>query len=320
LRSIEPRILIGRTAPVEGHPYDVVAQWIRQKHPELAPLFHLCKLPFRLGADSPYSLLVQWIQDPLHVTDPFNYLYALELQSDFDAAGFPVVNRVERQANTGKLEARKRLCEAGVCTPKIRSFATKTDFLDSVRSLPLPLIVREDVGHGCEFHLVQSVKDAEAVTWEKFYRPVVSEYVDVQSPDGRYRKYRCFVIGDSVITHHLQTSESWLTRGSNRIKDLQTREEEIAYLSSPDPNEDIMRATGKALELEYLGIDYSVDASGNVIVWEANQYPHLHFSKVDLIYRNFGMERTIAAMVRYYISAAGLEPSERLIRQASYDS
>ncbi|HQU19495.1 MAG TPA: hypothetical protein PLA92_10650 [Fimbriimonadaceae bacterium] len=56
-----------------------------------------------------------------------------------------------------------------------------------------------------------------------------------------------------------------------------------------------------------------------MVVCEANLYPHIHFSKNDLVYRNFAMERTIAGMVRYYLEQAGIPAPARLIHQASYD-
>jgi hypothetical protein len=300
-------ILVGRLPHVKPHAYDVVVDWIRSKHPDLGRHFVLGTLP--CGLPQGIKLLVQWIQDPLDVTDPFSFLHALELQSACDEKGIPIVNRVEAHKNTAKTAALERLTAVGIKTPRV---------FQGIEGIRFPVILREDVGHAGEFQLLNSLEEAKEAPFEKFYRPVLSEYWDVQSPDGLYRKYRCVVAGDRVVSHHLQISDTWLTRGSNRIKDLQTREEEIAYISQPDPFASTMLEVARALELDYVGIDYGLDAEGNAVIWEANQFPHLHFSKVDLIYRNFAMERTIAAMIAFYLEKAGLEVPQKLVEMAGY--
>lgn len=311
-------ILIGRAKPVNPHPYDVVAGWIQEKFPEIAPHFHLCTLPFRLKESSPYNLFVHWLQDPIDVTDPFTFLQAMELQFDCDSQGIPVINRVDQHKNTAKIEAARRLTKAGLRTPRIFSFKTPQEFMRALPTLPYPLILRDDVGHAGQFVLCRNEDELRAAPFETYYRPVLSEYIDVRGDDGRFRKYRCVVAGHHVISHHVQISQTWETRGNNRIKDAETREQEIAYISQPDPFADEMREIARALELDFLGIDYGIDQDGELVVWEANQYPHLHFSKVDLIYRNFAMERTIAAMVLFYLEKAGIEAPEKLIDLASF--
>lgn len=311
-------ILIGRASPINPHPYDVVAGWIQEKYPEIAPHFHLCTLPYRLKDVAPYKLFVHWLQDPIDVTDPFKFLQAMELQFDCDAQQIPVLNRVEQHKNTGKIEAYKRLAKAGIRTPRIYSFKTPQEFMRALPTLPYPLILRDDVGHAGQFVFCRDEDELRAAPFETYYRPVLSEFIDVRGEDGRYRKFRCVVAGNHVVSHHVQISQTWETRGNNRIKDAETREEEIAYISNPDPFAEEMRLVAKALELDFLGIDYGIDKDGDLVVWEANQYPHLHFSKVDLIYRNFAMERTIAAMVLSYLERAGIEPPSKLVEQAGY--
>lgn len=315
---IEPRILIARAEPTRPHPYDVVAEWIQSKYPDIAPRFHLCTLPYRPRESAPYRLLVHWLQDPIEVIAPFAFIQAMELQLFCDDQGIPVINRVDRHRNTGKAETSRRLSQAGIRTPRIFTFKTPQEFMRALPTLPYPLILREDIGHAGAFILCRDEDELRAAPFEQLYRPVLSEYIDVRGEDGRYRKYRCIIVGDQAVTHHLQVSATWETRGNQRIKDASTREEEIAYISNPEPFAEEMRGVAQALELEFLGIDYGIDPEGNVVVWEANQYPHLHFSTKDLIYRNFAMERTIAAMVLFYLEQAGVEPPEKLLSQAGY--
>ncbi|MBC8065866.1 MAG: hypothetical protein H7Y17_13620 [Chlorobia bacterium] len=316
---IEPRILIGRAPPINPHPYDVVAQWIQEKYPDIAPRFHLCTFPFRLRESAPYKLFVQWVQDPIDVVNPMTFLQAMELQYDCNSQEIPIVNGVDRHRNTAKIQAHQRLSGAGIRTPRIHTFRNPKEFMQALPNLTYPLILREDVSHGKQFCLLNNEDDLRQAPFGNFYRPVLSEFIDVQSDDGRYRKYRSVVAGGRVISHHVQVSDSWETRGKQRIKDAATREEEIAYISNPDPFAKEMLEVAKALELEFAGIDYAIDRKGDLVVWEANQYPHLHFSTKDLIYRNFAMERTIAAMVLSYLELAGVEPPEKLVHQAGYD-
>lgn len=311
-------ILISRERTGDSHAYDVVAEWIKSKFPEIAHHFHLCYLPFLPRESAPYNLLVNWLQDPLEVTNPITFLQAMELQFACEGKQIPIINRADRHKNTGKLDAYQRLSKAGIYTPRIFSFKTPQEFMRALPTLPFPLILRDDVGHAGEFFFCQDEDELRRVPFEGFFRPVLSEFLDVQSPDGRFRKYRCVVAGDRVISHHVQISDNWETRGNHRIKDASTREEEIAYISLPDPQEEIMLNVSKALDLEFLGIDYGIDADGDVVIWEANQYPHLHFSKVDLIYRNFAMDRTIAAMVLMYLERANIKAPDKLIELAGY--
>lgn len=316
----QERILIARERTLPTHPYDVVTSWIQEKCPDFAHRFHLASLPFLPPESSPYRLLVNWFQDPLDVVNPFTFLQALELEQACRSQQIPVVNAMSNHQNTGKIRAYSRLSKAGIYTPRIFHFKSPQEFMRALPTLPYPLILRDDIGHAGSFVLCQNEDQLREAPFHTFHRPILSEYVDVQSADRRYRKYRCIVVGNRVISHHLQTSETWETRGNQRIKDAQTREEEIAYILNPDPFEEIMLKVSQALELEFLGIDYGIDSDGDVVIWEANQFPHLHFSKVDLVYRNFAMDRTIAAMVQYYLERAGVEPPQKLKALSSYES
>lgn len=307
-------VLIAQSPPVAPHPYTVILSWIQQKHPELARHFDIALLPAKLNAGS--KAVVFWLSDPTEFFNPPLHDQALQLEAEATQLGLPIHNRPSCQANVGKLAAHGRLRAAGIFAPNIAPIEIGGEAPD----LSYPFIVRDDVGHGGEFRLIEKPEDLRCLNREDFFRPVASEFVDVRSEDGRYRKFRAIVVGGSVVSHHLQTSNIWLTRGANRINDLQTREEEIEYVSNPDAFSDLMLRVSKALELEFLGIDYSIDREGRVVIWEANPFPHLHFSKAVLMYRNFAMERTIAAIVRESLLLAGVEPSRKLERQASFES
>ncbi len=317
--SNPPRILIARDRPLRSHSYDVILYWIQREHPLLATIFDVCMLPSPPEDDSLYQALVFWLQDPTEFLEPEIYRHAIELAERIAKLGLPIVNRAERQRNLTKVETARRLRAANINTPQIADFASRDALVESAEQLGFPVVLRENIGHAGEFLLLNSPEEARQAALENYFQPVLSQFVNVQSEDGRHRKFRCFVIGDRVLSNHLQISRTWLTRGLYRISDLATREEEIEYISSPDPQEALMLKVRDALDVEFLGIDYGVDREGKVAIWEANQFPHLHFSTRNLSYRNFAIERTIAAMVLHYLILAGIDPPARLVRQASYE-
>jgi hypothetical protein len=165
---------------------------------------------------------------------------------------------------------------------------------------------------------LDTMEDVRNAPVENYVRPALSEFIDVRSPDGLYRKYRSIVVGDSTIAQHLQISESPVTRGAARLKTLETREEEIEFISKPDPHADLMQAVRRALDVDFGGIDYGFDQSGQLVIWEMNLYAHLPWSKYELTYRNFAVERCYAAMVRHYLQLAGEPIPDKLERQTAY--
>ncbi len=317
-RPESPTIRIGRASPLNPHFYDVVLKWIQDHHPQFVPVFELCSLPCELTDWDGCNLFVAWIQDPSEIGAPDVHHSLVQIGEECDRRGIKIVNRAECQANLGKLEAARRLIDAGIRTPWVIQIQSREEFVDSFADLEGPVLVTEDVGHARPCYLVTNREEAEAVPFEELALPVAAEFVDVSSA-GRVRKYRCFAIGDRVVGNSLQTSEGWLTRGVNRMKDVQAREEEIEYLIAPDPFEDKMRTVARALEVDYVGIDYGIDSSGEPVIWEANQYPTLLLSKFDLYYRNFAMERTMALMLLSYLEWAGITPPAKLIEQAGYE-
>lgn len=315
----DARILIARVPPVNPHPYDVVLDWLRRHHPQLGRFFDLCGLAFTIPEDSNYKVHTAWLQDPVDRLNPPAYAAELDLVRQCRERGIKVINPIDKHNNLSKIEADKRLAAAGIRTPKITKVETVEHLKDHLCSVAPPVVLRENRYHQGEFYLIENMEQAKAAPLELYDEPVLSEFLSVRSDDGLYRKFRCVVVGDQVISHHLQISDGWITHGKKRISNLQTREDELTYLNAPDPHEDVMCRACKALDLEYLAVDYGIAPDGEVVVWEANQYPHLHFSTKNLMYRNFAMDRTIAAIVLQYLQEAEIDPPKKLVQQASYD-
>ncbi len=121
----------------------------------------------------------------------------------------------------------------------------------------------------------------------------------------------------------MQTSAEWITRGENRVITPETRDEELRYITQPDPNHDALQRARRALGLDLVAFDYGYTPDGRMIVWEANPFPTIVFGTRRLIYRNPAIHRTLLAIVRMYLAAAGpadsrdnrRRPRPRLLRR-----
>jgi hypothetical protein len=159
----------------------------------------------------------------------------------------------------------------------------------------------------------ETLAEARRLPLSKLSRPVAVEIVDVRDPrDGLFRKYRYVAAGDIGVSHHVQISEGWITRGDNRVVTSATREEELAYIAGPDSNHAALQRARRALGLDLVALDYGKMSDGRMVIWEANPFPHIHFSTRGLTYRNAAMHRTMLAIFRLYLHAAGLPVPEQI--------
>ena len=197
--------------------------------------------------------------------------------------------------------------DAGVRVPRMALIREPEEFQATSLGLSLPSFIREDWGHERKMVRIDSRDDVRAVPWEKFNRPLAVELVDVRNPrDGLFRKYRYLAAGDLGISHHLHISRDWVTRGEDRVMNADTRHEELEYITEADPNHEVLQRARRALGLDLVAFDYGYTPDGQMIVWEANPFPHFLFATKRLIYKNPAMHRTMLAIVHLYFSSAGL--------------
>ena len=220
-----------------------------------------------------------------------------------------MLNRVDRLLNADKISRRRSSCAASASPRRAwRPLPIRREFERTLLGLTLPLFIREDWGHS-----------RNVVPRRLPGRPAAHPLADVPAP-GRpsrsstsaipatacYRKYRYVAAGDVGVSHHLQTSAEWITRGENRVITPETRDEELRYITQPDPNHDALQRARRALGLDLVAFDYGYTPDGRMIVWEANPFPTIVFGTRRLIYRNPAIHRTLLAIVRMYLAAAGL--------------
>ena len=150
-----------------------------------------------------------------------------------------------------------------------------------------PLIARpvgSHAGHGLE--RLDAEAECEAYTVQHpADRYFVSPFVDYASADGYFRKYRLVYVDGIPYPVHLAISPNWMIHYYNApmAEHQWMRDEEAAFLEDPRGAFDEARfaalvGIGKAVGLEYFGIDCSIDRDGSVLVFEADAAMLVHTS------------------------------------------
>ena len=293
--------------------YDVVLDWVALNLPAERSLFETRALPCGLPKNPVPALMIPWLQDPVEQWCKRTYDQARKLTGECDLQKVPVVNRPERLARAGKSTGAGLMARAGLRAPHVVRIDDADAFRKNFLGFAFPFFVREDCGHGGKMIRADTPEEARAIPLHRFKEPVAIQLVDLpDARDGLYRKYRYVVAGDFGVPHHLQVSADWITRGEKRVINETTRGQEIAYIESPSPHHDAFQRAREALGLDFVAFDYSLDSEGTPVVWEANPYPYLHFSRRELTYRNEAMHRTMAVLVAFYFQRANLPMPEKL--------
>lgn len=140
-----------------------------------------------------------------------------------------------------------------------------------------PVFVRGD-GHrvGVLTDLLHSQAELEAALAALAARMVpredllVVEFTDTRSPDGLYRKYAAFRVGDVILPRHVLFSKHWTQSAPDECAPALAREE-LDYLHQNPHAESLMQVFELA-RIEYGRIDYGV-RDGRIQVWEINTNP-----------------------------------------------
>jgi hypothetical protein len=255
----------------------------------------------------PYVLCIPWLQDPVQAWSPTAYAQANRLAAECDARAIPIINRVDRLSAAGKAAGAATIASLGIRTAKMARITEPKVFRETRCGLRLPFFVREDWRHCGPVMRVDTESEVGRVPLNRFRRPVAVEYIDVRSPrDGLFRKYRYLAAGDTGFPLSMHPSQHWFVKGSNTVFSNELREEELWFLTRPDPNAERLQAARRALGLDFVAFDYSYDQSGQLVVWEANPYPTIHFGTEHRSYRWPAVARVLAAMTRMYLQRAGL--------------
>ena len=89
--------------------------------------------------------------------------------------------------------------------------------------------------------------------------------------DGLFRKYGALLVNDQIVPWHVIASRTWLVKGSTRVVNDRTREEQRRYIAD-NPHRQQIRQAFAAAYIDYGRIDYGV-VDGRLRVFEINTNP-----------------------------------------------
>jgi glutathione synthase/RimK-type ligase-like ATP-grasp enzyme len=229
----------------------------------------------------PHRLIFNAIGDP-DLCEP-----ALEAAIRLTAhSKVPVINDPSAVMRSGRIDNAARLSALpGVVTAKTLSVGRAvlaspeaTTWL-SEHGFSFPLLLRSPGYHtGRNFVLVEKAADlADAVEELPGEEILAIEYLDARGKDGSSRKYRVMMIGGKLFPLHLAISRNWKVHyfTSDMADKPDHRKEEMAFLDNMravlgDRAVAALHAICNALALDYAGVDFAVNAEGNLLLFEAN--------------------------------------------------
>ncbi len=235
----------------------------------------------------------------------------------------PVINPPAKVLGTSRAANAQRLAHiAGVKTPKIAliaksalSHARAADDL-AAQGFTFPLLLRSPGFHtGRHFQRVETADDlaarAQALPGLEL---MVMDYLDSTGPDGLARKYRVMMIDGALYPLHMAASLDWKVHYfSAAMRDdarLQAQEarflEDMAGFLGPRAME-ALAAIQSILGLDYAGVDFGLNGSGDLILFEANAVMTIvpPDASPQWDYRRAPIARAVAAARKMVVSRAG---------------
>ena len=163
-----------------------------------------------------------------------------------------------------------------------------------------PIILRQAGSHGGMILGCFDSAEETIAALEAGREHVATEFVEFQSPDGFYRKYRVFFIGPQMILRHMLVSDSWNVHASARSKLMAQRPELVAeeralFETERDPLaaslRQVLDEVRRKMVLDYFGMDFAVTPNGEVVLFEANAtmsfFPFSSDPQYDYLHRCF---------------------------------
>ena len=198
----------------------------------------------------------------------------------------PVINDPGAVMKTGRISNAIRLgAVPGVVTPRTiaiaRDILAGPDGVDAIadRGFTFPLLLRSPGYHtGRNFIIVETAAGLSAAAASLPGSDLlVIEYLDARGHDGNARKFRVIMIGGKIYPLHLAISRDWKVHyfTSDMADKPDHRLEEAKFLADMPAvlGEKAYRALEgirDALGLDYAGIDFGLNADGDLLLFEAN--------------------------------------------------
>jgi glutathione synthase/RimK-type ligase-like ATP-grasp enzyme len=189
----------------------------------------------------------------------------------------PVLNSPGATLRTGRSANAARLAHLpGVRTARTVQLARAKI---AEHGLTYPLLLRSPGFHtGEHFERVESPEQLTAIAAKLPGDELMAmEYLDARGADGRPRKYRVMFVNGQILPLHLCISNDWKVHyfTSAMADNEASRDEEKRFLDNMpmvlgDKAMTALAAVRDALGLDYAGIDFALNADGEVLLFEAN--------------------------------------------------
>ncbi|HET6567007.1 MAG TPA: hypothetical protein VFG50_03520, partial [Rhodothermales bacterium] len=232
------------------------------------------------------------------------------LEGKYEQEGVPVVNTIDSLSNSIKSRALEIIGRTGVRTARAVQVDEAWSYDAIVSRVGSPFIIRNDQGHGGYASLIGSYEEFRGIAWGRLSHPLALEFIDTRSEDGLYRKYRYILMGDAGLFRHLLITTSWCAHARDRVRGDAYIKEEMDVMDQACPYHDKLNTARKALGMDYVAFDYSVDRQGGLVVWEPNPFPTLwsrHSARDSYAgYQKAHVGRVCTHLLGYYLNQAGI--------------
>jgi hypothetical protein len=208
----------------------------------------------------------------------------------------------------------------GLVLPHYKKFALLSDKGDQIQAvlqhrLHYPVIIRPEGTHGGDglkiaYHSSELIEAVSSIQ-STFY---LANFINYQSVDLNYRKYRVIFVDRIPYFYHLAISSNWLVHyySADMLSHNWKIEEEKTFLQSPESvlgNErmNTLLNIGQTLNLEYVGVDFGLMPDGSMVIFEANPTMLIHLESISgpLAYKNEYVKNILQAfenMLEHYSS------------------
>ena len=225
----------------------------------------------------------------------------------------PVINPPAAVLATGRADHARFARVPGVIVPAAvtlsRELLSSTDASTTVarHGFRFPLLLRTPGFHtGRHFLWVESADLLAGAVGELPGKELtVIEFLNASGADGKVRKYRVMMIDGRLYPLHLAISSDWKIHyfTAEMAEDPEHRAEDAALLENmagvlgPRAMQALVEIQAK-LGLDYAGIDFGLDAAGDILLFEVNATMVVNPPEPDerWAYRGPAVERVFAAI------------------------
>jgi hypothetical protein len=243
----------------------------------------------------------------------------------------PVINPPAAVLATGRCDIARRLAGIpGLITPKTMTLprellaAADAQTTLACHGFEFPLLLRTPGFHGgTHFLRVETLAELPAALLTLPGRDLtVIQYLDARGSDGKTRKYRVMMIDGQLYPLHAPISRNWkIHYFSAEMADYpEHRAEEAEFLENMAGvlgplAMAALQAIQKTLGLDYGGIDFGLNAKGDVLLFEANATMVVVPPDADKRweYRRPAVERISRAVGKMLMERAKVSPSSAML-------